>query len=80
MNASHDDRRTGWFVPWGWIAVAVALSPLLYVLSIGPAGWAVDAGHFSRGQFHTLYAPVVWLHDHTLLEKPLEWYAGLWGW
>jgi hypothetical protein len=27
-----------------------------------------------------IYAPVVWLHDHTILEKPLEMYSKLWGW
>jgi hypothetical protein len=25
------------------------------------------------------YAPVIWLHDHTPLKRPLELYLGLFG-
>jgi hypothetical protein len=80
MDVSPEDRRRILSVPWTAIAFVLVLTPVLYVLSIGPAGWLVDAGHLSRSRFHSLYAPVVWLHDRTLLEQPLEWYGGLWGW
>lgn len=65
-------------IPW---PVFVVMLPLLYVLSIGPVGALTKSGSnnvlaWVRG----IYAPVVWLHDHTLLKKPLEAYARLWGW
>ena len=48
----------------------------LYVLSIGPV---VALGSFEGG-INFVYAPVIWLHDTTPLEKPLEQYGRLWGW
>lgn len=65
-----------------WVLVTttiVLLLPLLYVLSIGPvarcAAARPDDDHAALERF---YAPVVWLHDHTFLEQPLEWYVNLW--
>ena len=62
----------------GTLAWVILAAPLLYILSIGPAlmflgtWWSLDV-------FEVIYAPVIWLHDHTPLEKPLEWYLQLWG-
>jgi hypothetical protein len=77
--AVEKPRRTSTAL-FTWIAAVLVASPLLYLLSIGPAGGLVEAGHLMRGRFHTLYMPVIWLHDQTLLQEPLEWYAALWGW
>lgn len=73
----HRDRDAGGSA--GWVAALLLVSPLLYVLSIGPAGWLEKAGYLPRS-VRSVYVPVVWLHDHTPLEKPLEWYGELWGW
>jgi hypothetical protein len=79
MNES-DPRQRHDASAWGtWVALVLALSPLLYVLSIGPAGWLEKEGYLPRS-VRSVYAPVIWLHDHTPLEKPLEWYGNLWGW
>lgn len=58
----------------------LALTPLLYILSIGPAAFLASK---SPGQWSTTirraYYPVIWLHDHTPLRRPLELYVELWG-
>lgn len=59
----------------------VLMLPVLYVASIGPVAriiqkttpgappsWAMSA-----------YLPLIWLHDHTPLGVPLQWYVELWG-
>jgi len=79
MNAPEDARHREPSAAAGWIAAVLLLSPLLYVLSIGPAGWLQKRGHLP-GDMRSIYAPVVWLHNNTPLEKPLGWYAELWGW
>jgi len=60
------------------IAVVIVV-PVLYVLSIGPAAGLARRFGVAKGPLTTLYAPVIWLHDHTPLKRPLEWYVDLWG-
>lgn len=79
MSDAPEDQDRGQAGAAGWVAVLLLLSPLLYILSIGPAGWLQKEGYLPRS-VRTVYAPVVWLHNHTPLEKPLEWYGELWGW
>ena len=50
---------------------------LLYVLSIGPAAlYAAKTG--TKNAVRRVYAPVIWLHDHTALKTSLEKYVELW--
>lgn len=51
-----------------------------YILSIGPIVALIENLNIEKGSVETFYGPVIWLHDETLLEKPLEWYSDLWGW
>ncbi len=60
-----------------WLAALVG-GLVLYVLSIGPAA-ALVSNRAALTILPKVYAPVIWLHDHTFLEKPLEWYVGLFG-
>jgi hypothetical protein len=63
------------------MAVAIVFAILvLYVLSVGPVGAVVE--HSGRGQevASIFYAPLTWLHQNTVLKRPLEEYARLWGW
>ena len=69
------EQKSGYSV-FVWVFVAV---PLLYVLSIGPVAKMVKINGSSGETISRIYAPVIWLHDHTLLEKPLEAYVGFWG-
>jgi len=56
------------------------LSPLLYVLSIGPVARLAEEGLLPRDPVVAFYTPVIWLHHNTPLREPLEWYGHLWGW
>jgi hypothetical protein len=58
-------------------AVGVLLLPLLYVLSIGPASWAVNMEYITLAQRDWFYAPVLWPHDLDFSEW-LTWYVSLW--
>lgn len=79
MNSAPDDRDRNNSGSAGWVAALLLIGPLLYVLSIGPAGRLEKEGHLPKS-IRSVYAPVIWLHHHTPLEKPLEWYGELWGW
>lgn len=52
----------------------------IYVISVGPVVAMVEYMDRYRGVAWVVYWPVSWLHDRTFLEKPLEWYSGIWGW
>ncbi len=54
---------------------------LVYVLSLGPVmQFTKDARHpyLWPDWVFTVYAPVIWLHDHTFLRKPLNTYVSWW--
>lgn len=74
MSEENKDKSRGLFLV---IAVAIAL-PLLYVLSVGPS--LVIWKKFPKTQpaMLEIYFPLIWLEGHTVLQKPLEWYADLW--
>lgn len=76
--AERDEHRERLRV--GIAAPLLALLPVLYVLSIGPVVAVVEKTGVGEEAAHALYLPVVWLHDHTPLEKPLEKWGELWGW
>jgi hypothetical protein len=70
----HRSSSSGGTLAWFLLA-----APLLYILSIGPVA-AIWVKTQSRvAPLETFYAPVIWLHDHTPLKEPLEWYVELWG-
>jgi hypothetical protein len=54
--------------------------PLLYVLSIGPVIYVAEIADLPLKPFEIIYAPVLWLHKHTILKAPLEKYGKMWGW
>ncbi len=61
-----------------WATLLAAL-PVLYVLSLGPVILLAKKSGLPQASLRAFYAPLIWLHDHTLLKQPLEWYVGLWG-
>jgi hypothetical protein len=65
----------------GWFPVFVLVAPLLYVLSIGPVVAIAERTNSTQSLelLKIVYAPVIWLHDHTFLKEPLEAYVALWG-
>ena len=58
----------GAYVAYGILAL------LLYVLSSAPAWWLVQHGGLSRNAFRTIYGPIIYLADNTVLSDPLLWY------
>lgn len=63
---------------WGPVGVAILLGPLLYVLSIGPVALLYTKYNWNSDVPEKVYAPVIWLHDHTPLKRPIERYVEVW--
>lgn len=61
-------------------AVAVIAFLLLYMLSIGPANAIIEGTGQGMEAGRIIYAPIIWLHDHTPLKTPIEKYVELWSW
>ena len=74
MSDETRSRRSYWL----WIALALMLAPVLYVLSVGPAAYLVARAGKGERTVQVIYAPLIWLHENTPLRKPLEWYVGPW--
>ena len=75
-----------WTVAGRLTAVAGGLA-VLYVLSIGPVGavakkWSTGSTDKQKNDVYRdlrlFYRPVIWMHDNTILKKPLYWYVDLW--
>lgn len=60
------------------LAAFALLLPLIYVLSIGPVAMLCTRYNWDSDLPEKIYAPVFWLHEHTALKKPLEYYVELW--
>jgi hypothetical protein len=75
------EQATGSKAPLGWLLLIVVMASLLYVLSIGPAVAFVSQKYSpSMGDavLRKLYASVHWLHEHTILERPITAWVELW--
>jgi hypothetical protein len=59
------------------MVVAIAV-PLLYVLGTGPAEAVCKKFPKTQPALRAFYFPLIWLHDHTALQKPLDFYIRLW--
>jgi hypothetical protein len=60
------------------VAAAILLSPVAYVLSVGPVVWLHDHGLISEA-VAVIYAPLQYLHDHSKQAAgALDWYIDLW--
>jgi len=60
------------------ITVAAVVLPLIYLLSVGPAVVIVVKVPKLRNPVRAVYAPMIWLHDHTSLKKTMDSYLGFW--
>lgn len=60
------------------VTVIVVLLSVMYALSVGPmTRFRVD-GVIQESPWDVVYSPLGWLHDHTPLGWPLDWYVELW--
>ena len=82
MSSDHHDdlaqERITSRISAAFAGLGLAL-PLLYVLSVGPAAKLSMMYPNTMGGLRMFYIPLIWLHDHTPLRAPLEWYVELWG-
>ena len=51
---------------------------IFYFASAGPVAMFVKRAKTGGQVAGIVYAPLIWLHDSTPLEKPLDWYLALW--
>jgi len=52
-----------------------------YLLSIGPFARLNRSGYIpvrAKNVAEVVYAPVLWIADHTALSYPFRWYVDLW--
>ena len=79
MSRDPNDNRVGhrWI---GSFAVVIALTPVLYLISIGPALWLMKHKYLSGPTFGMIYHPLEWLSDDRWrwFTEPLAWYMELW--
>ena len=52
---------------------------LVYILSVGPVALYCQKTHSNPEAVRQFYLPLIWLHEHTVLRRPLEIYIELWG-
>ena len=51
---------------------------IFYFASAGPVAMFVKKAKTGGQVAGVVYAPLIWLHDKTPLEKPIDWYLALW--
>ena len=62
------------------IALFIALSPVLYLLSAGPAIWLVRHGYMDAPAFFATYRPAMaFAYDHEWFNSLMNWYMSWWG-
>jgi hypothetical protein len=77
-----DDPRRNPSAPAAIILAAIAISLVMYVLSVGPAMWLNNRGRLPSSILDSallIYAPLDWLAHHSeVANRILFWYAGFW--
>ena len=77
MSNERESGSSSGGLLWIWTLV---LAPLFYFLSIGPVLLLFKGKpNPPTAALRSFYYPVVLLHDHTPLKKPIEAYCNLWG-
>jgi hypothetical protein len=76
MRTSTENHRKGWPLA----VLLFVVSPVLYVLGIGPMQLAFDHNWISYDNAATLCTPLRLLFKVApSLERPVDWYTGLWS-
>jgi hypothetical protein len=60
---------------------AIVMCVVLYVFSVGPVALLIKttrASHSTIDMANKVYAPLIWLDDHTFLKGPLDVYVHFW--
>ena len=77
MSDEQKGRSAGAY----WVLLLVALLPGAVRPERRPGGDDLRAGRagVDKERIVGFYVPVIWLHNNTPLQKPIELWAGLWG-
>jgi hypothetical protein len=63
----------------GICIVLIAMTPVFYVLLLGPAvRWHGSCPRHMKKAIEVVFTPLVWLHENTPLKEPLGAYVELW--
>jgi len=75
-DSDTSDRRGS----HGGVVAALVITPVLYILSVGPAVWLFVHGYLPEAAL-VVYQPVNWMHDVSpeLVQGALERYVEWWG-
>ena len=62
-------------------AIGLPLTPMLYVLSIGPAIWLFNHGYLFglNPMLWSFYSPLMELRRNGIFAAVIDWYISLWG-
>ena len=59
--------------------VVLAITPLLYVLSVGPAAWLMMSGYLPQEWYMRIYGPLSWLAVYyPKFESAISLYLRMW--
>ncbi len=75
MSAEDKQKESQGGLTW---MIWAMLLPIFYMLSIGLDALVTKGTPTGRTTVRAVYAPVIWLHDHTVLKRPLEAYVDFW--
>ncbi len=76
MDTNKPDKKRGGCAA---VVVVLALLPILYVASIGPAVRLATRGIISLEAINVIYAPISWAMGHSsALRAAMEWYCKWW--
>jgi hypothetical protein len=64
-----------------WLIIAGLLSPVAYVLSMGPTAWLMTRGYISDPTYQAIYTPLRYLGRHygpiaDAMESYIAWWLG----
>ncbi len=60
------------------LMVGLVVVPLIYILGVGPAIVIVVKAPKLRDPVRAVYAPMLWLHEHTSLKATMDPYLAFW--
>jgi hypothetical protein len=79
-DSMNDEKESASWSQRISLAIAFLIVLLLtYILSIGPVALCCQKMHGDTMAIRQFYLPVIWLHENTVLKRPLEMYIELWG-
>jgi hypothetical protein len=78
MAGMDEDRKTGGRSPIFVAVVVIALLPIAYLASVGPAARLYHDGYLNEQLVTWLYAPIIYLEQHNeVCQQLIAWWVSL---